>query len=40
MRIWKILASIATLAIGLALWQYGPGRARSAVAGMARFKAL
>lgn len=23
MRIWKILASIATLAIGLALWQYG-----------------
>jgi hypothetical protein len=23
MRIWKILASIATLAIGLTLWQYG-----------------
>jgi hypothetical protein len=23
MRIWTILASIASLAIGLALWQYG-----------------
>lgn len=40
MRIWRILASIATLAIGLALWQYGRREGEECCGGDGTVRAL